>query len=171
MNNKEIKKNLKSEKTSLILETLKFIAQEGNKEIMYDVIELLDVTSETIIRDEIIKIIENLRDQECVPSIIKAIENKDYANILSILVSSSWKNSLDFSAYADIFTEVFIKSEFQLAFDAFTVIDNFKFISSYMADSCLLRLENAIEDIKDDKKVLYFELINIIRNKKENPAD
>lgn len=171
MNNKEIIKNLKSEKTTVILDTLKFIEQEGNKDIIGEVIELLDATSNTIIRDEIIHILENLRDQECVPSITKAIENKNYVDILSILVSSSWKNSLDFSEYADVFADVFIKSEFQLAFDAFTVIDNLEFISSRMADSCLLRLENAIEDIKDDKKALYFELINIIKNKKENPAD
>lgn len=171
MNNKEIIKNLRSEKTFVILETLKFISREGNKDIIGEVIELLDTTSDTIIRDEIIKILENLKDQECVPSIIKAIENKNYSGILSILVSSSWKNSLDFSEYAEVFTDVFIKSEFQLAFDAFTVIDNFEFISSRLTDSCLLRLENAVEDIKDDKKLLYFELINIIENKKENPAD
>lgn len=170
MTNKEIIKNLKSEKTSIILETLKFISHEGNKGIIGKVIELLDASTDTLIRDEIIKIIENLRDQECVPSIIKAIENKGYTDILSILVSSSWKNSLDFSEYADVFTDIFIKSEFQLAFDAFTVIDNLEFISSRIADSCLLRLENAVEDIKDDKKPLYFELINIIENKKENPA-
>lgn len=170
MNNKEIINNLRSEKKSIILETLKYIYQEGNKNILSEVIELLLITPETVIRDEIIKILENLKDQESVPCIIEAIENPDYNDILSILVTSSWKNGLDFSEYVEVFTEVFIKSEFQLAFDAFTVIDNLENITPANADSCLLRLENAVEDIKDDKKPLYFELINIIENKKENPA-
>ena len=170
MNNKEIIKNLRSEKTSIILDTLKSISENGNKDIIVEVIELLHVTSDTIIRDKIIETLENLREQNCVPPIIKAIENPDYKDILSILVSSCWKNSLDFNKYIEVFTDIFIRSDFQLAFDAFTVIDNFENIDIQLADTCLLRLENYVEDIKDDKKPLYFELINVIENIKKNPA-
>ncbi len=170
MNSKEIIKNLRSEKTSIILDTLKYISEVGNKDIIIEVIELLQATSDTIIRDKIIEILENLREQDCVPPIIKAIENPDYKDILSILVSSCWKNSLDFKEYIEVFTDVFIQFDFQLAFDAFTVIDNFENIDIQLADTCLLRLENYVEDIKDDKKPLYFELINVIENIKKNPA-
>ena len=131
----------------------------------------MHTTSNTIIRDKIIEILENLREQNCVPPIIKAIENPDYKDILSILVSSCWKNSLDFNEYIEVFTDIFIQSDFQLAFDAFTVIDNFENIDSQLADTCSLRLENSVKDIKDDKKPLYFELINVIENMKENPAE
>ncbi len=171
MNNKEIIKNLRSEKTSIILDTLKYISEVGNKDIIVEMIELLHATSDTIIRDKIITILENLREQDCVLPIIKAIENPDYKDILSILVSSCWKNSLDFNKYIEVFTDVFIQSDFQLAFDAFTVIDNFEDIDIQLADTCLLRLENSVEDIKDDKNPLYFELINVIENMKENPAE
>lgn len=171
MNNKEIIKNLRSEKISIILDTLKYISENGNKDIIIEVIELLRTTSDTIIRDKIIAILDNLREQYCVPPIIKAIENPDYKDILSILVSSCWKNSLDFDKYIEVFTDIFIQSDFQLAFDAFTVIDNFENINIQLADTCLLRLENYVEDIKDDKKPLYFELINIIENMRGNPAE
>lgn len=171
MIDKEIIKNLRSKKTSIILDTLKYISENGNKDIIIEVIELLRTTSDTIIRDKIIEILDNLREQYCVPPIIKAIENSDYKDILSILVSSCWKNSLDFDKYIEVFTDIFIQSDFQLAFDAFTVIDNFEDIDIQLADNCLLRLENSVEDITDDKKPLYFELINIIENIKENPAE
>lgn len=171
MNNKEITTNLKSKNASVILETLKYISKEGNKDILDEIIELLVTTKDTVIRDEIIKILENLKDQDCVPYIIKAIENPRFKDILPILVSSSWKNRLDFSDQAEVFTEVFIKSDFHLAFDAFTVLDNLEFIAPHIAKTCLLRLENAVEDIIDDKKPLYFEIINIIEQKKENPAE
>ena len=170
MNNKEIIRNLRSEKTSIILDTLKYISEGGNKDIIVEVIELLHATSDTIIRDKIINILENLREQYCVFPIIKAIENPDYTDILSILVSSCWKNNINFNEYIEVFTDVFIKSDFQLAFDAFTVIENFENIDIQLADICLLRLENYVEDIKDDKKPLYFELINVIEDIKENPA-
>ena len=170
MNNKEIIKNLRSEKTSVIKETLNYITKEGNKDVLYEVIDLLNTTSDTFIRDEIINILENLKEQDCVFSMIKAIENPDYKDILSIIISSCWKNGLDFNENIEVFTDVFIQSDFQLAFDAFTVIDHFENIDARLAKTCMLRLENSVEDIKDDKKTLYFELINIIETKKENPA-
>ena len=70
----------------------------------------------------------------------------------------------------EVFTDIFIKSDFQLAFDAFTVLDNLEEIKNLKADACIFRLKNTIEDIQDDKKPLYFELIKILEDKKENPA-
>ena len=171
MNNKEIKKNLKSGNIILQMETLQYVTKEGNKEILPDIISLLSNTDEIEIRNEIIKILENLKNQECALDLVNAIGNKDYKGILPILVSACWKNGLNFNDYLESFTEVFIQSEFQLAFDAFTVIDNIETIDQALADKCLLRLENAVEDIKEDKRPLYFELINIIDTKKENPTE
>jgi hypothetical protein len=170
MNNKEIIKNLKSGNIVLQIETLQYITKEGNKDILPEVFSLLNNTDETEIRDEIIKILEHLKEQKCVLDIVKAIGNQDYKEILPILVSSCWKNGLDYSDHLEIFTEVFIQADFQLAFDAFTVIDMIEIIKDTIADKCLFRLENAVEDIKEDKRPLYFELINIINDKKENPA-
>ncbi len=171
MSSKEIIKNLKSGNNVLQMETLQYITKEGNKDILPEVISLLNITDETEIRDEIIKILENLKGQECALDIVNAIGNKDYKKILPILVSVSWKNGLNYSNHLEIFTDVFIQSDFQLSFDAFTVIDTIETIDQAVADKCLLRLENAVEDIKEDKRPLYFELINIIDDKKENPAE
>lgn len=170
MTNKEIIKKLNSNNNSIVLDTLKYVSREGNKDILREVIQLLLITQETMVRDEIIKILENLREPDCTPVLVKAIENPEYQDILVLLISASWKNSLDFSPYIETFTDVFIKSDFQLAFDALTVIDNVEVIDAKIAEASVFRLENAIEDIKDDKKPLYFELINIINDKKENPA-
>lgn len=170
MTNKEIIKNINSSNSSVVLDTLKYIAKEGNSDILKHVIHLLSTTSDTIIRDEIIKILEHLRDPDCTPIVINTIENSEYDDILAILIGSCWKNSLDFSDHIETFTDIFIKSEFQLAFDAFTVIDNLEEFNSRLADTCIFRLKNSVEDIKDDKKPLYFELINILNDKKENPA-
>lgn len=170
MSNKEVIKNLRSKNTTLILEALNFIKQEGNEDILEDVILLLNTTKETKVRDEIIKILEHLKEQSCAPILVKSIENPDNKEILSLLVSSCWKNGLDYSDSAEIFTDLFIRAEFQLAFDAFTVIDNMEEIGNQSADACIFRLKNSVEDIQDDKKALYFELIQLIEDKKENPA-
>ena len=171
MNNKEIIKNLKSGNIVLQMETLQYIANEGNKDILPEVISLLNITDETEIRDEIIRILEHLKEQECALDIVNAIGNQDYKEILPILVSASWKNGLDYSDHLETFTKVFIEADFQVAFDAFTVIDTIETIDQSIVDKCLLRIENSVEDIKEDKRPLYFELINIIEDKKENPAN
>ena len=171
MTNKEIIKNLQSNNNSIILETLEIISKEGNSIVLEEVLKLLLSTSDTTVRDKIILILDNLREPSCVPVISNAINNPDFEELLSILVSSCWKNSLNFNDYIELFTEVFINSDFQLAFDAFTVIENFDYIEPELADVCLLKLENAVENIKDDKKLLFFELINVIKQIKENPAN
>lgn len=166
MDNKEIVKKLRSENSSVILDTLKYITKEGNKDILKEVIDLLNYTNNTEIRDVAIKIIENLKDQSSVPIIIDAIEYPDYKDILSILVASCWKNGLDFNQYISSFIEVFIQSDFLLAFEAFTVIDNLDYIDPQLASTSILRLESCIEDITEDKKALYYELIDILHNPK-----
>lgn len=170
MNNKELVKNLESGSTEIILSTLKYISTDGNKEILPLVIKLLHQSQSTLIRDEIIKILEHLKDQNSVPILVHAIEDEKFTDKLSILVPACWKNGLNFEEYIETFVDVFIQSEFQLAFDAFTVIDNFNKINDKKADLSLIKLENAIEDTKNEKKPLFNELINIIKDKKESPT-
>jgi len=170
MNNKEVIKHLKSGNSSLILEILKHIESEGNADILKEVIELLHSTNDTIVRDQIVKILENLNEQDCAQVLVHSLEDILYKDIWSLLVSACWKNGLDYSDHVEIFTDIFIKSDFQLAFDAFTVIDNVEEIDVLKADASVFRLKNSVEEIQDDKKPLYFELIKIIEDKKINPA-
>lgn len=170
MNNKELTKNLESNSAETIIRTLKYISTDGNKEILPEVINLLHQSQNTIIRDQIINILEHLKDQNSVPALVNAIKDVKYINERPLLVPACWKNGLNFEEHIEIFIDVFIESDFQLAFDAFTVIDNFNKIDPHKADLSLLKLENAIEDTSNSKRPLFSELINIIEDKKENPA-
>lgn len=171
MINKEILKNLESPDVNVVLDVLKNISTEGNDDILVHVINLLKNTTNTLIRDEIIKILENLKNQNCAPILIKSIIYPKYKDELSILVSACWKNGLNYEDSVEVFTDVFIKSDFLLAFDALTVIDGFEKTDKNKADISLFKLENSIEDLKDDKKTLSYELISIIQHLKENPAE
>lgn len=166
MEDKEIIKKLKSSEDKIVLNVLKYITKNGSKDILIQLIDLLKTTTNTLIRDEIINILENLKDQSCAPILVDSIKNPRYFDELSILVSACWKNSVNFENYLDIFTDIFIQSDFQLAFDALTVIDNFEDVTENSIDICLVKLENSIEDFKDDKKTLCYELINIIQGLK-----
>lgn len=171
MTNKEIIKILNSGIENDIVELLRNLAKSGNNEILPDIISLLRKTSSTLMRDEIIKILEYLKEQSSSEIIVDAIRDSKNEKELPILVSACWKNGLNYEEYIDTFTDVFIRADFQLAFDAFTVIDNFETTDINKANISLLKLESAIEDFTDDKKALCSELINIIQDLKENPAN
>ncbi|HSH50917.1 MAG TPA: hypothetical protein VK982_04255 [Bacteroidales bacterium] len=170
MDNKELINNLQSEKTETVITTLKIIATEGNKELLSEVIKLLHQANNKKIQEEVIKILENLKDQKSVPVIIEAIDDKKYIHELSILISACWKNGLNYEDYIETFVNIFIQGDFQMAFDAFTVIYNMDNIKENKAVQSLIKLENAIENISNDKRSLYNELTNIIKDKRENPA-
>lgn len=171
MENKEIIKNLSSNNQNSILKTLKYISSEGNSEVLIHVLKLLKSTKDSLIKDEIIKILENLKNQDCANVIIDSIKDISLRNELSILVSACWKNGLKYEENIEVFVDIFIESDFQLAFDAFTVIDNFEQLNAQDADKCIVKLNNAIENVKEDKKQLLNELIKIISQLKENPAE
>ena len=170
MNNKEIIKNLDSNNQLTVLNTLKYISKEGNKDVLMHVINLLKSSNDPLIKEDIINILDNLRNPDCVPFIIDAIQDKTFKSHLPVLISSCWKNSLNFEDYIESFVDVFIDGDFQLAFDALTVIDNFEQIDHQQADVCIIKLNNAIEESKEDKIPLIQELIGIIENIKNNPA-
>lgn len=166
MIDKEIIKKLKSSEVKIVLDVLKYITKNGSNDTLIQLIDLLKTTTNTLIRDEIINILENLKEQSCAIVLVDSIKDPKYFDELPILVSACWKNSLNFGDYLDVFTDIFIQSDFQLAFDALTVIDNFDEVDKNNIDVCLVKLENSIEDFKDDKKILCHELINIIRGLK-----
>ena len=120
MNNKEIIKRLESPEATIVIETLKYISKEGNKEILNHVIKLLHDTKNTLIQDEIITILEYIKEQDCTSAIVDAISNPKYKDELPILISTCWKNGLNYEDYIEIFTDTFIQSDFQLAFEALT---------------------------------------------------
>lgn len=171
MTNKEIIQKLESSEEKTLIETLKAISKEGNNEILIKVIDLLEKSSSTLVRDEIIKIIENLKEQDSSKILIEAITNPKNVKELSILVSACWKNGLNYEAYLEVFIDLFLEADFQLAFEAFTVIDTFEQLDENKVNINLFKLESTIENLTDDKKALCTELINILNELKENPAN
>lgn len=170
MTNKEIIKILNSKVEKDILSCLQDLKKTGTNEILPYIISLLHETDSTLIRDEIINIIEHLKEQSSSTPLVNAIKDPINKTELSILVSACWKNGLNYESYLDVFTDIFINSDFQLAFDAFTVIDNFETININEASINIIKLESSLEDFTDNKKALCSELIDRINSLKENPA-
>ena len=164
MNQKEIISNLQSGNIDLILQTLDTVHQEGNSEILKHILVLFNRTTEELIRNEIIKILDNLKNQDCAPVLMESIINKSSKKDLFNLVSACWKNGLNYMDYLEIFVNIFIESEFNLAFEAFTVIENMDEVNEIIAQKCLNTLQKELSNLQKDKQALGKELIQIINN-------
>ncbi|MEE4198202.1 MAG: hypothetical protein V2I54_11195 [Bacteroidales bacterium] len=170
MNQKEIIKNLQSNKTDTVLAALKLIRSEGNKELLYEVIKLLHHTDNKNVEEEIFNLLDHLKDQKSAVVIIEAIEDKKYNHVLPRLVSSCWKNGLHYEDHIETFINLFIEGDFQVAFEAYTVIDNMINIKNQDAERCLIKLSHSLEAISKDKLLLFNDINRQIGDKKENPA-
>ena len=165
LNKKQIKKNLRSGKEDIILETINYLKDKGNSQIIPDLIELLRTVQNQKIQDEIADFLANIKNKDAIPLIIEAIQNERYKKEISILVSSCWQSSLDFSKYLPVFIDIFISEQFQTAFEAFTVIENLegKFTKKDI-DIEIDKLKSSITSISDDKRELLVELTHILKN-------
>ncbi|GET29584.1 HEAT repeat domain-containing protein [Prolixibacter sp. SD074] len=121
---KKILTNLQSEDPLMVIETIKELRETGNSSYIPVLVELLHSTDNPEIRQKIIRLLAELKYSDAIPRIVEAINNKRYASELKELVSICWENSLDFSPYLSLFVDLVIESEFMVAFEAFTVIEN-----------------------------------------------
>ena len=47
------------------------------------------------------------------------------------LLTACWQNGLDFSTFLPVFIDLIIHEDWEIAFEAFTVIDNLEFLPSH----------------------------------------
>lgn len=59
---------------------------------------------------------------------MRAIENDKYKSIRKEILTACWQNGLDFSAFLPVFIDFIIREDWEIAFEAFTVIDNLEYL-------------------------------------------
>ncbi len=167
MKDKDLKlliSKLQSKKEEEVLFTIKQLRLNGNYVILPHIFELLLNNKSNNIRKEATKLLNDLKDENSKIEIIKALKNEHYRSLHKEILASCWQSSLDYSAYLEVFIEIFKNSDFEMAFEAFTVIDNFE-------DSATLpNLDKVVADLKmnitnfknTDKEQLYVELVHIL---------
>lgn len=107
-----------------ILETVSELEKKGNPLYIPVLIDVLANSDSRQVRKSILELFDNLKDKDSIPYLISAICDVTGKSLQRDLVSCCWKNGLDFSEYLSFFTDLVIESDFEIAFEALTVIDN-----------------------------------------------
>ena len=160
---KEIEKKFCSGNRSEILNTLKEIRFLGKAIIMPLVFQVLNNDPDDEIKDEIFNILSQLKDKECVPYIIDAIQSEASNSYITKLITTCWQSGLDYSEHILIFAEQFIKGDYQTAIESFSVIEEwiFESVPAQIFETKKFLIHN-IDKVSEDKKPLYHELVKVV---------
>lgn len=158
-----IKENLFSTNTETVISAIKSIKQHGNKFYLPIFFELLNSNPEKEIEDEIKNLLATIKDKETIASFIQAIEDKKYQPILKSLLMACWQNGLDFSNYLPVFVDIVINENWEIAFEAFTIIDNLEFLPEQeIIDKTSLKIKAALETATEQKTYFLQEILTKI---------
>lgn len=164
-----IVKKLESSNKDEVLFTIKQLRNNGNPRILPFVINLFNSSDSAEIKSAILKFLGDLKNKNSTNEIILALKNEKYLSIRKDLLSTCWQSGLDYSEHIGLFVDFFISGDFGVAFEAFTIIDNFE--DKYEAeiiDIQIKKLKSRVLDFKDtDKEALFVELMHILDHLKQ----
>ncbi|HKM92208.1 MAG TPA: HEAT repeat domain-containing protein [Prolixibacteraceae bacterium] len=156
-------KNLYSNKLNNALEAVEQIAQTGNSQYIPMLIDVLFQNENQEVSERIIKLLSEVKHTDTIEPIVKAIETEKYASIQEVLVRICWENGLDYSNYLSTFVELLIYSDYMVAFEAFTLIENCEGkISETSAREYIDRLQTALSSANKERKTLLEHIIQFI---------
>ncbi len=155
---------LNSKKEEEVLFTIKQLRNSGNALILPHLFDVLVENKSENIRKEALKLLNDIKDKSSKVEIIKALKNEKYTSLHKDILESCWQSSLDYSSELAVFIDLFKKSEFEMAFEAFTVIDNFEHETELPdLDKHIANLKDDVSNFKGtDKEQLYVELVHVL---------
>ena len=154
---------LHSGNETMILETIDQLRTVGNPEYIPHLIEILHCSDKETVKKSILQLLGELKDSNARSYLIEAIGNNEYTSIRRELISCCWQSSLDFSGYLPFFVDLVIDNEFEIAFEAFTVIENMELPREMEGSSVLIsKTDKALEIRSGSKSYLLHELRAIL---------
>ena len=119
-----LKSAIKTGNQELIDHALEEIKNKGDDTYIAPLIEFIHQTSSKEVKEKIFQLFVDLKHENSVDKLISELKNERDLDILERLVACCWQNGLDYSKHLPYFVQLVIDQEFQIAFEAFTVIEN-----------------------------------------------
>jgi HEAT repeat protein len=148
-----------------ILTTLHEIRNAGSVKILPILFNLVNKNTDQQIRNEILKLISEMKSQEAVPLIAESLEKNDYGDYLPAFIAACWQSGLDFSKHLRIFAGLFIQADYKSALESFTVIEEaINNASETEIYECIRFLKDAECMVTDEKLPLFRELRMVVES-------
>lgn len=156
----QIKKNLFSTNTDVVIDAIEAIKKKGNKFYIPILFDLLNSSPEDEIETAIKSLLGTVKDKESINGFMRAIEDDKYKSIRKSILIACWQNGLDFSTFLPVFVDLIIKEDWEVAFEAFTVIDNLEFLpGEEIINNSVSRIMDALPAANDQKRYFLNEIL------------
>jgi len=120
-----------------------------------------DKNSAVMVNNAIESFMNDLKDKSLRAEIISEIKKDHRPETTSMLVASCWQSGLDYSAFSADLAEVFISSDYGIALECLTVIEeSIPVLTAIEKNKLLSILKNGSTSESDVKKTLTLDLIS-----------
>jgi len=158
--------NLKDDK--LVLENIEKLRSKGSINDLPAILDYLVTPTNDSIEKALYNFIFDIKDAKAVEPIIAAIQNPKYQAIQKKLIEMCWQSSLKFAQHLGLFVDLLIKGDFEIAFEALTVIENMEeSIDSKIKEQEMAKLKDAIATVSEDRKAWLHEAFHMIEQAAE----
>jgi len=160
----QIKKNLFSAKTDVVLSAIEAVKNKGNKLYIPILFDLLNSAPEPEIETEVKNLLGTVKDKETINGFMRAIEEEKYKPIRKSILTACWQNGLDFSTFLPVFIDLVINEDWEIAFEAFTVIDNLEYLpNDEIIKKSVVKINNALPATTDQQNYFLNEILIKLR--------
>lgn len=160
-----LKSAIKTGNSELMGNALEEIKERGDHSFISPLVQFLHQPYPTEIKQEIYQLFSDLKLESATALLVEEMKMEQDPDILEKLVASCWQNGLNFSKHLPYFVDLVLDQEFQIAFEAFTVIENmYGKIEQDIEQQLLAKIENALPNAEPDKLYLLKGLTEIIPN-------
>lgn len=162
--NEQIKRDLFSTDTKVVISAIEQIKHKGNRLYIPILFDLLNSSPEPEIELEIKNLLATVKDKEVTNSFMRALEDEKYTAIRKSILVACWQNGLDFSNFMPVFIDLIVSEEWEVAFEAFTVLDNLEFVPSKEIIAVSEdKIQKAIPTASDQTKYFLHEILVKLR--------
>jgi hypothetical protein len=160
---KEWIKSLTGNDPSGMIATIHEIRNSGSVRILPYLFELINLKTDARVRNEVLKLLSEIKTREAVPLIVESIDKYDFGEFLPAIIASCWQSGLDFSTHLPVFARLFVQGDYITALESFTVIEeSIEHCTDEIRTECVRLLNDNKYFVSDEKLPLFHELIKVI---------
>jgi hypothetical protein len=160
-----LKSAIRSGNPELIDHAIDEIKNKGDDTYIAPIVALLHQTLSNEVKTSIFQLFIDLKHENSVDQLIQEIAMEEDPEILERLVASCWQNGLNYSKHLPYFVQLVLDHEFQIAFEAFTVIENmYGKIDPDVEKAIMEKIENNLPYAEERKQYLLKGMLEIIPN-------
>jgi hypothetical protein len=160
-----LKSAFKSGNQDVIDHALEDIKSNGDATYIAPLVEYVQTNLSREYKDKVYQLFDDLKLENSVDQLVSELKKINDPDVLERLVASCWQNGLNYSKYLPFFVQLVMDQEFQIAFEAFTVIENmYGKIDRDIENELLATIEKKLPGVDERKQYLLKGMLDLIPN-------